>query len=93
MLNVKVTRDGEETEIVEVKARDISVWERAGVGRAFSNLRGGLRIADLEEMVHVALRRQGMDRGQTLEQFRATADVEPAKETVDPTQPAPQDEP
>lgn len=93
MLNVKVTRDGEQTSLIEVKARDISVWERAGAGRAFSNLRNGLRIADLEEMVHVTLRRLGDDRGQTLEQFRATADVEPAKETADPTLPAPPDEP
>lgn len=85
MLNVKVEWDGEEPFEVEVKARDIAVWERAGAGRAFSNLRNGLKISELYEMTHVTLRREGLDRGLTLPQFEAVADVIPQKETADPT--------
>lgn len=93
MLNVRVERDGEDPFVLEVKARDIAVWERVGQGRAFSNLRNGMLISDLEEMAHITLRRTGQDRGQTLEQFRATTDVIPEKETVDPTRPEESDEP
>lgn len=93
LLKLRVEPDGAEPYELEVLARDVYVWERAGRDRAVADLKDRPRLVDLAELAHAAARRTGKTSA-NLEEFLATTDVngvddDEDAEALDPTPPAP----
>jgi len=94
MMNFQITPDNGEPYKLEAGSRDVLLWEKAGKGRAFSQLRTeSMRMQDLYGLAYHAARRQGYFAG-TLAEWEESVEIMPVKDddedeegnTVDPTQ-------
>ena len=92
MLTVKMTPDDGAEIKVEILARDILTWERAGKGRVLQHFLNNVNMVDLYWLTWTAARRLRLFTGD-LRSFEETVEVEPETESeedegVDPTRPA-----
>jgi hypothetical protein len=75
MFSVKVSPDDAESYVLEIKPRDVLVWEKGGKGRSLKSLEDG-SLGDIYELAHASATRQGKTT-LTLPAFKLVADVEP----------------
>ena len=82
-----VLEDGEEIDI-RVEIRDVGFWERAGKGRSLARFQADVSITAVQEMAHLAARRQQLYTG-TLTEFQELDLTFDMEEEPDPTRQGP----
>lgn len=82
-MHIKIETDGVDAYEVEVKTRDIVVWEMAGTNRGIEELRAP-SMTTIYQLAHVAVRRVGKTDA-PFAAWAAMTDVEVSADVEDPT--------